>query len=219
MPPDAEETGLRPRPPGRLQQLDARYGLLLALVYVIAVVATPIGQWRVLGGLGLVLALVAGISGVSVRSLLLRWSGFGILIAFLAALVAPGLPARTSHGLLTVVLSIVAKNSLALLMMLVLAAACSWPRLLRAMARLGVPRALVATLLFMERYIHVLGDELARMTQARRARTFATARAVRSWRPLTGMIGSLFLRSVDRAERVHLAMLARGWDGEFHHLD
>ena len=71
-----------------------------------------------------------------------------------------------------VILTILAKNSLAFLAMLVLAAVTPWRLLIRAMHKLGVPRVLVATLLFMERYVHVLADELGRMTIARRARSF-----------------------------------------------
>ena len=201
-----------------MHRLDARYKLLFTMAFVIAVVATPIGQWRVLGSLGLLLALLVGISGASVRSLVLRWAGFALVIGFLAVMVAPGLPARASHGLVTVILSIVVKNSLAFLMMLVLATVSPWLDLLQAMRRLGVPRVLVATLQFMERYIHVLGEELARMSQARRARSFQGG-SILSWRLLTGMLGMLLLRSFERAERVHSAMLARGWDGTIHNLD
>jgi len=203
---------------GPVHRLDARSKLLFAVAFVIAVVATPIGQWRILGCLGFLLALLVGISGASVRSLLLRWAGFAVLVSLLAVMVAPGLPARAQHGLGTVILSIVAKNSLAFLMMLVLAKVTSWRDLLQAMLRLGVPRVLVATLQFMERYLHVLGDELARMSLARRARSFRRG-SILSWRLLTGMLGMLLLRSFDRAERVHSAMIARGWDGTFHSLD
>lgn len=149
-----------------VHRLDARYKLLFTLAFIFVVVATPTGQWRMLGGLGLLLALLAGISGASVSSLLLRWAGFTMVVGFLAVMIAPGLPARTSQGLISTILSIIVKNSLAFLMMLVLASTTSWIDMLRAMRRLGVPRVLVATLQFMERYVHVLGEELARMTQA-----------------------------------------------------
>ncbi len=201
-----------------VQRLDARYKLLFTVGFVIVVVATPIGQWRVLGGLGLLLALLGGISGASVRSLLLRWAGFALVVGFLAVIIAPGLPARASHGLLPVILTIIVKNSLAFAMMLVLASMASWLELLRAMRQLGVPRVLVATLQFMERYVHVLGEELARMSQARRARSFHEGRVL-SWRLFTSMLGMLLLRTFERAERVQNAMLARGWDGTIRSLD
>jgi cobalt/nickel transport system permease protein len=83
---------------------------------------------------------------------------------------------------------------------------------------LGVPPLLVATLQFMDRYRHVLLDELDRMATARRARTFRRRRAL-PWALLGGLIGMLFLRTFERAERVHGAMLARGWNGTLHSLE
>ncbi len=201
-----------------LQRLDARVKLLFALVFVVAVVAVPIGHWRILGGLGLVLALLIGLSGASPRTLALSWAGFALMVGFLAVLIAPGLPARAEHGLLTVVLFILAKNSLAFLTMLVLAQVTSWRELLVGLRRLGLPHVLVATLLFMERYLHVLGDELGRMMTARRARSFHRRSAL-SWRLLTSMISMLLLRSLERAERVQGAMTARGWDGTLRTLE
>jgi cobalt/nickel transport system permease protein len=211
-----------PRPasgaPGWLGRLDARFKLSFALAVVVLVVATPIGAWRLLGSLGLLLALLIGLAGMSVRTLFYRWAGFALLVGFLALMVAPGLPARAEHGLLAVVLTLLAKNSLAFLMMLVLGSVTPWREVLRAMRRLGVPAVLVATLQFMERYLHVLLDELERMTRARRARSCRPT-GILSWRSLCGLLGSLLLRSFDRSERVHWAMLARGWDGTIRTLD
>ena len=81
-----------------------------------------------------------------------------------------------------------------------------------------MPPVLVATLQFMERYRHVLVEELDRMATARRARTFGR-RGMLSWSLLGGLIGMLFLRTFERAERVHDAMIARGWDGTIRSLD
>jgi cobalt/nickel transport system permease protein len=70
----------------------------------------------------------------------------------------------------------------------------------------------------MDRYRHVLLEELERMATARRARTF-DRRSALSWVLLTGLIGMLFLRTIERAERVHGAMVARGWQGTLRSLD
>jgi cobalt/nickel transport system permease protein len=70
----------------------------------------------------------------------------------------------------------------------------------------------------MERYRHVLVDELHRMSTARRARTFSR-RGTLAWTLLTGLIAMLFLRTFERAERVHGAMISRGWDGVLRTLD
>jgi cobalt/nickel transport system permease protein len=203
---------------GFLQGLDARIKLLFTVAFVTLAVAAPIGSWRLLGGLGLVLVFLIGLSGCSLRTLLARWAGFLLLVGFLAAMLAPGLPERAVHGLPGVMLSILARNSLAFLAMLLLAAVTPWRLLIRAMHRLRVPRVLVETLLFMERYLHVLGDELARMTTARRARSFGTG-YVGSWKTVTSLISVLFLRTFERALRVQSSMLARGWDGTLRTLD
>src|SRR5262245_1737755 len=145
-----------------LHRLDARVKLVVAVGFIVAVLLTPIGWWRVLGLLGLALAFLIGLAGVSPSTLFRRWAGLLILVGFLAAMVAPGVSSRAGVSIVTVVTSILLKNSLAFLMMLVLAEVTPWRSLLLAMSRLGVPRVLVATLQFMERYLHVLGDDVGR---------------------------------------------------------
>jgi cobalt/nickel transport system permease protein len=203
---------------GPLQRLDARLKLAFSLILVVGVVAAPVGWWRLLGVIGLVLAFLVGLAGANPRTLLARWAGFLALVGFLAAIVAPGLAARSGSGIVETFLGILAKNSLAFLMMLVLTAVTPWRELLTAMSKLGVPRVLVATLLFMERYVHVLTDELSRMITARRARSFRRG-GILTWNLVTGMLGMLLLRSFERAERVHAAMVARGWDGTIRSLE
>jgi cobalt/nickel transport system permease protein len=204
--------------PGPLHQLDARIKLIAAVVYVVITVLTPIGAWSRYGALGFVLALLIGLSGVPPRELIRRWLTFLVLIAFLAVVIAPNHPARASAGLGVVVASILIKNSLAIVAMLLLAAVTSFRALLVGMRKLGLPLVLVATLGIMERYRFVLVDELNRMATARRARSF-TRRGTISLNLAGGLIGILFLRALERAERVHGAMVARGWQGTLRSLE
>lgn len=203
---------------GPLHLLDPRIKLVVTLAYIIAVVATPIGWWRLLAVEGLVLAFVIGLSGVPPRELLMRWLGFIVLVGFLALMVARAHPSRGEFGLTAVVLTIVAKNSMAFLATLSLVNVTPFRKLLVGMRRLGMPAPLVATLQFMYRYLHVLTEELDRMVKARRSRTFRRSGRL-DWVLLTGLIGILFLRAFERGERVHAAMLARGWDGTIRTLD
>jgi cobalt/nickel transport system permease protein len=203
---------------GPLHRLDPRVKLVATLVYVVLVVATPVGWWRPLAALALVLALVVGLSGVPPRALLARWLGFFVLVGFLALMVAPSHPRRAALGITVVLLTILAKNSLAFLAMMVLASVTPFRKLLVAMRRLGMPLVLVATLQFMYRYLHVLADELDRMVKARRSRTFHRSGRL-DWGLLTNLIGVLFIRAFERGERVHGAMLARGWNGTIRTLD
>lgn len=203
---------------GPLQRVDERVKIVAALVFVAAVVATPLGAWRFLAAEGLLLAFALGLSGIDPRDLWGRWLGFLVLIGFLAVMVALAHPLRATLGAGPVALAIVAKNGLAFAAMLVLANTSSMPRLLGALRSLGAPAVLVATLLFMYRYLFVFTDELERMLMARRARSFRRSGRL-GWELLTSSIGVLFLRAFERGERVHAAMLARGWDGTTRTLD
>lgn len=203
---------------GPLHRLGPRLKLIAAVAFVVAAVATPPGAWRLFAAEGLALAFLIGLSGAPAGELLRRWLGFLVLLAFLALMVAPAHPRRAELGLAAVVLSILVKNTLAFLMMLTLVNVTPFHSLLAALRRLRVPPMLVATLQFMYRYLHVLTEELDRMVLARRARTFRRTGAL-DWGLLTGLIGVLFLRALERGERVHAAMLARGWDGTLRTLD
>ena len=213
-----------PRPPGAgdhptpNRRLDARPALIATLAYVVAVVATPAGWWVLLAGEALLLLVVVVRSGVPLLGLGRRWLAFLPLVGFLAAMVSPTHPARATIGLAGVVGLLLARNSLAFLALTVLAHVTPTHHLLTAMARLGAPEVLVATLHFMDRYRHVFADELGRMVQARRARTFRRAGRL-DWGLLSGLVGVLLLRALERGERVHAAMVARGWDGTFRGLD
>ncbi len=203
--------------PGPLDGLDPRLKVILAIVFVVAVVLTPVGWWWGLAIEFASLAIVVGVSGLGVGRVARRWMGFAPLVIFLALVIAPGHPARPSLGMSRVAAAIVFKNSLAFCAIVVLSGVTPYPRMLDALRRLGVPVLLIATLHFMVRYIHVLGDELGRMAQARRSRSFR--RSGLDFGLLTGLIGVLFVRAMERGERVHAAMLARGWDGTIRTLD
>jgi cobalt/nickel transport system permease protein len=62
----------------------------------------------------------------------------------------------------------------------------------------------------MYRYLFVLVDEAERMQRARRSRTFTRLRT-HAWESRASLVGQLFVRSTERAERIYAAMCARGW--------
>lgn len=71
---------------------------------------------------------------------------------------------------------------------------------------------------FMYRYIFILWDESARLRHARDARDFGRSSRFKIWTSNAQLIGLLLLRAMERAERTHHAMLARGWDGSIRFL-
>ena len=84
---------------GPLHQLGGRVKLVATLVFVVAVVATPIGGWRLLAAEGLILAFLVGLSGISPRALAARWLGFLAVVGFLALTVAYSHERRAELGL------------------------------------------------------------------------------------------------------------------------
>ena len=91
-------------------------------------------------------------------------------------------------------------------------------RLLEALRALRVPAILVAIVMLMYRYLFVLVDEAQSLMRARTARSAAIGPKSGGslvWRAKSagGMAGSLFIRTLDRSERIYMAMLARGYDG------
>jgi cobalt/nickel transport system permease protein len=75
---------------------------------------------------------------------------------------------------------------------------------------MGMPAVMLTTLALMYRYLPVLAEESRRMQRARASRTFCRGRR-QAWETLSAILGRLFIRSVERAERIYLAMCARGW--------
>jgi len=101
------------------------------------------------------------------------------------------------------------------------AVTCTTPfaLLLQAMARLGAPKLLVSQLGLLYRYLFVLLDEAMRIRRGRDFRGAAMAPLRRRLAAAGGVIGNLFVRTLDRSDRVHLAMQVRHYDGDPRSLD
>jgi len=87
-----------------------------------------------------------------------------------------------------------------------------------AMARLGVPKILVMQLGMVYRYIFELIDQSMRIRRARDFRGASRAGLSRRLAAAGGIVGSLFVRTLERSQRVQLAMSARGYTGQPHSL-
>ncbi len=95
---------------------------------------------------------------------------------------------------------------------LILIATTSFPGVCMALEKLGAPRVFSVQLLFLHRYIFVLVEEAARLVRARSLRSFHGRG--KELRVFGSLVGQLLLRTLARAQRIHLAMLCRGFDGE-----
>lgn len=202
-----------------LHRAPAHRKVLALLVFVLVVVASPVGWWPLfVGYLGVLLATVVS-SGVPVGYLLRRmvvevpFVVFAVLMPFVSE--GPRtelLGVSVSEAGLVAGASLLVKGSLGVLASLTLAATTEPRDLLAGLQRLRLPAQLVQIMGFMIRYLDVVTEEMRRMRIARESRGFR-AGDPRHWPVLARSAGALFLRSYERGERVHLAMVSRGYDG------
>lgn len=109
-------------------------------------------------------------------------------------------------------LSILLRFSLTISAALILIATCSFPGICMALEKLGAPRIFSVQLLLLYRYLFVLIEEAIRLVRARALRSF-NGRGL-GIKVYGQMLSHLLLRTLDRAQRIHLAMLCRGFDGQ-----
>lgn len=103
------------------------------------------------------------------------------------------------------------RGYLAILATILLLYSTGLPRLSDAMRRLHIPAVITGQILFTFRYLDVLLEEASSMGRACRQRNFGQQQScIRTWSALTG---HLLLRTLDRAQRLHHALLARGYNG------
>lgn len=187
----------------------ALFKLGLTLVTILTAVVLPISQWPVLGCLACLVFAGLSVARIPMDYLIRR------LLLIAPMLVGIALSVLLSQGSagLELAATLVARAFVAFLASLWLVNTTPFEVLLLAAQRLGMPSLFAAMLAMMYRYLFVIFDELAKMNTARRARSFGGRFVVREWIESAQLIGRLLIRSVDRAERIHGAMCARGWDG------
>jgi cobalt/nickel transport system permease protein len=110
--------------------------------------------------------------------------------------------------------SILARSILTVGAAFILVGVTGFTAVCQALERLGMPQVFAVQLLFLYRYIFVLTEESGRASRARELRSCGKkGEGIHSF---SSLIGHLLLRTWGRAERIHTAMLARGFTGEFH---
>jgi cobalt/nickel transport system permease protein len=194
--------------------------IVCAFAAVLCVVGTPRQSFWAFGVDLVVLAVVWRIARVP-----LGWFARRALIELpfvVLALVLPftgggpradvlGLPVSVDGALAG--WNIFAKGTLGVLVSLTLAATTHPRDLLVGLQRLRAPRLFTTIAGLMLRYAEVVVAEARRMRLARICRGHDPRFLWQAGATARG-IGMLFLRSYERGERVHLAMLSRGWTGE-----
>ena len=203
-----------------IHRLPPHVKLLALLGFMLLVVATPREWFPLFAGYLTLLGVVVAVSQVPPLYILKRmvievpFLVFAALMPFIAT--GPRtefLGLEVSVAGLWGAWALLAKGTLGVLASLTLAATTEPRDILAGLERLRLPQQLVQIMGFMIRYLDVVTEEMRRMRIARESRGF-TARNIRHWPVVARSAGALFIRSYERGERVHLAMLSRGYDGK-----
>lgn len=214
-----------------IHRLDPRTKFITTLLLILAVALTPPNSWLAFALFFALIATLLLFSKVPIayvfrRSLIIM--PFVLMIAIFIPFFKEGEVAGSyniwlwqltvTYSGLQVLINIVIKAWLSILSLIWLTSTTKLTNLLHGLERLHLPRVMVMILSFMYRYLFVLVDETMRMKQARDSRNFGGKRL---WqiRTIGNMIGTLFIRSYERGERVYAAMVARGFDGQTRTLD
>jgi cobalt/nickel transport system permease protein len=201
-----------------LTRLDARAKVIATLAFVVVVVSFDRYAVAALLPLSLYPVLLAVLGDVPARPLLSKLAvaaPFAVMVGLFNPLLdrAPMLSigeTAISGGWVSFA-SILVRFALTVSAALVLVAGTGMHSLCAALGRIGVPRVFTAQLLFLYRYAFVVGGEASRTATARKLRSGGRGARLSEYGPL---LGHLLLRAFARAQRIHLAMAARGFDGE-----
>lgn len=217
----------------QIHNLDVRVKVVLTLAFIVFLNLIPLGAWSVLIFFLTLTLSIALVSRVGIASLLRRSL---IAIPFVLAalpLIFTGKPPRYTIFILPDLtlfyspagmqrfITIALKSWISVQAAILLTATTKFPDILSAFQQMKLPQLWISVIGLMWRYLFVIADEVTRMLHARSSRSAAAPGYMHGggtllWRArVTGnMAGSLFVRSIERSERVYSAMLARGYNGQ-----
>lgn len=202
-----------------IHELPAQVKTAAAIIFIFVVVLTPV---KAMWAFGIYLVMMFAIVKIAqlpfplvLRRMLIEvpFVLFAVLMPFFGT--EPRIEVlwfSLSEAGLWAAFGILAKGTIGVVTSVTLAATTRARDLLQGLESLGVPDLLVQIATFMLRYSAVIADDLSRMKVARESRGFS-ATGIKHWKVLANSAGALFIRSYERGERVHLAMLSRGYNG------
>ena len=208
-----------------IHHLDARAKIIVFFTLIVIGVSAPPSSFLLFGLLALTFIGIALLAKLPLAHLLKKVL---VILPFLLV-VAISLPFVKRDGVagghnlgvrglsvsqsgLWILWNVVIKSSLAVFAIILLYSTTSFPQLIKGMERLGSPKVFTVLISFMYRYSFILIDEMQRMKRARDSRCLG-GRWLWQMKTAGYMIGTLFLRSYHRGERIYLAMLSRGYHG------
>jgi cobalt/nickel transport system permease protein len=208
-----------------IQRLDPRVKIVVVFLFSVVVAVSNRFVVLLLGlALGLSMALLARLPVKQVLARLVPVNLFIIFLWFFLPFTLQGKPlfsvgplVGTHEGVLYAARISIKSNTI---MAVLIALVASTPLLTlgHAMHDLKIPKKLVHLFFFTYRYIDVIHKEYLRLVNAMKVRGFRPKTNMHTYRTFAYLVGMLLVRSSDRADRVHSAMLCRGFRGNLYSL-
>lgn len=205
--------------PPAVRRLPSHVGILVTVGFVVAVALTPREAWPAFCAYAALLLLVAAVAGVRAAEVAPRMLVELPVVVFAAVLpfVAEGSQvvlvglSLSAEGLWAA-WNILAKATLGVAAAVLLALTTPAADLVDGLQRLRVPPVLVQIASFMIRYVDVVATDIGRMRSALLSRGYRPSHLGHA--PVVARTaGTVFVRTYERGERVHQAMLSRGFTG------
>ncbi len=198
-----------------VHRLPAQCKVVALVACAAVVVSVPAGRWAALAALAVIAGALVALARLPVRLVAARMVVEAplLVLALTLPLVATGPrvqlgPVSASVPGLVAGGTLLAKATLGVLLAVVLASTTSPRALLGGLARLHLPAPLVTVMGLTLRYVGVVADDLARQGTARALRG-ASGRRLAHLPAVAAGVGTVFVRTYERGERVHRAMLLR----------
>ncbi|MDD5688641.1 MAG: cobalt ECF transporter T component CbiQ [Elusimicrobia bacterium] len=191
-----------------IHRLDPRIKLISFLIMIIFIILTPPSANIQFFGYFLVTFLIIFMSKVPILHFL---KSLYSILPFVILIVI-FVPFLGGNGLI-VFKNVLIKAFLSILILTILSATSKFQELLKGLDRLKLPKVFILILAFMYRYIFVLIDEKMRAERAIASKYFGK-KIFLQFKVLGHIIGSLFINTFERAERIYIAMCSRLFDGE-----
>lgn len=202
-----------------IHRLDPRAKVLATLVFIVCVVS--LGRYEVSRLLPfflypVVLVTLGRLPVIFLLKKIILVSPFAVLVGIFNPVFDREIllflgPVAVSGGWVSFV-SILLRFFLTVGTAMALVAVTGFPSVCLALEKLKVPRVFTVQLLFLYRYLFVLMEEGGRIARARALRSFGSRG--REPKVFFQMTGNLLLRTLERAQRIHVAMFCRGFTGE-----
>jgi cobalt/nickel transport system permease protein len=189
-----------------LHKLGAKIKIVFWVTFLLLIVFSP-GR-RITLFYGLLVVLLICLSKVPVKFIFKR------LVEVIPFIIVIALSALFRKNGIALSLNCTIKATLAIILTLVIFSTTKFTQLLEALRQLKVPNLFIYLLSFMYRYSFLLEDQLLRAKRACESRSINSKNNFRKAKILSNILGTIFIRTYERAERIHLAMCARGYTNE-----